>query len=184
MPLNSFSLQQPWRTDRVLRAARGKIVWSHGFSSTNRPWIFCTAVSVTGTTITIHTIQQTNTHFCSGIWSIINPGDSYQWLRRCGHRDWKMIVMLLNCNPEMLSGKCFRFIIYFIETGVICKLEIFKPGLRCPMNYEGSITLTCRWICRTFMQDIGISYGWFTLYVTFLFRRGKSWYSKIFSCVI
>jgi len=31
------------------------------------------------------------------------------------------------------------------------------------VNYEGSITLTCRWICRTFMQDIGVSYGWFTL---------------------
>jgi hypothetical protein len=68
--------------------------------------------------------QKTNNYFCSGIWSYIKRGVSYQRLSLCRHRDWKMIVMLLNCNPQMLIGICVQFIIYFIETGVICKLEI------------------------------------------------------------
>jgi len=51
--------------------------------------------------------QQTHIHIRSGICSCINRGVSVLRLRWCGHRDWKEIVMLLNCVPELLSGKMF-----------------------------------------------------------------------------
>jgi len=33
-------------------------------------------------------------------------------------------VKLLNCNPDIYQEHFFKFKIYFIELGVICKLEI------------------------------------------------------------
>jgi len=36
-------------------------------------------------------------------------------LRRYGRQNWKINIMLMNCNLELLSGKNFKCIKYFIE---------------------------------------------------------------------
>ena len=111
--------------------------------------------------------QQTNTHFCSGVWFFINRGVSYLRPRRCGDRDWEMIVVLLNCNPEMLSGKCFQFIIYFIERGVICKLEISTQVWGVP------------WIMRAVSRWLADQYA-VGLYKTPVRVRADSHYISLF----
>ena len=50
--------------------------------------------------------QQTDGNFHSGIWSLQQL--SGFGLRHCAHRDWKLFVMLLNCNPQLLTGKFLK----------------------------------------------------------------------------
>ena len=41
-------------------------------------------------------------------WDLILQQLSGFGLRRCAHRDWKILVMLLNCDPELLIGKILK----------------------------------------------------------------------------
>jgi len=70
--------------------------------------------------------KQTNSPSLNGIGSSDHSIQvvSALCLRQHGRQDWKLKVMLMICNPEMLSGKNFK--VYSILYWISYKLELLN----------------------------------------------------------